>query len=125
MAKLPAQVVEQLDEVALQRVRPALAVLTVVLTEEAVQQRGVRDREVTLDALGRHPLVQDLGRAHVSTDGRFLIRSPELVVGRPQVVLELGTRRGAIGQCRPQRRRSKSIGLTNRASRTAGWRADS
>jgi hypothetical protein len=83
---------EQLDEVALQRVRPALAVLQVVLPEELVQQGGVDDVEVPGDPVRGHPPVQAFHRVGVGGDGLFLEGPPGPVVHGPEIALEFRQR---------------------------------
>jgi hypothetical protein len=82
---LPLQEVEQLDEVALQRVGAALAALEVVLPEVLVQQLGVGDGEVPVDPLAVQPLVQVPGRLLVVRrwSSNSAIVRPRLVSGTP------------------------------------------
>jgi hypothetical protein len=87
------QEVEQLDQVPLERVRAALPMFEVILTEVPVEQGDVRDGEVPGDPAGRHPAVQVPGRADVAADRLFFVRSAIPVVDGPEMVLELGERR--------------------------------
>lgn len=49
---LALQEIEKLDNVPLDRVRPALAMLQVVLAEEPVERRGIAGGEVPVDPVG-------------------------------------------------------------------------
>ena len=92
VALLALQIVEQLDQVPLQRVGAALAVLVVVLTEVLVEERGVRDGEVAVDSPGGQPLVQVPARDQLGLDRLLFVRPAIAVVDRPQVIRELGHR---------------------------------
>jgi hypothetical protein len=98
VALLALQVVEQLDQVPLLGVGPALPALQVVLTEVLVEQRGVRDGEVPADPVRSQPLVQVPAGGDVRVDRLLLIRAAISVVDRPQVALEFREGRPAIAE---------------------------
>jgi hypothetical protein len=86
------EVLEQPQQVPLERVRAALAVVVVVLPEIPVQQGRIQRGEIAVESAGAEPCVQIAGRVHVGVD-RCLLVMPFIAVRRgPQVVGEFGDR---------------------------------
>src|SRR5581483_12212978 len=95
---LRLEVVEQLEEVALQGVRAALAVPVEVVAEVPVEQVSVHHVEVAVDPAFGEPRVEVLGRADVCVDAGFLVRAVISVGDGPQVIRELGDRRLPVAE---------------------------
>jgi hypothetical protein len=97
VVELAPQVAEQVPQVPLLGVRPALAALGEVVAEEPVEHRGVAHREVPVDPLCGHPGIQRLPGEEVVLDGVLLVGAALAVVGGPQVVGERDGLRAHLG----------------------------
>jgi hypothetical protein len=119
VAALAFQKIEYLDEVALERVGTALAVLQVILAEIPVERAGVRDREISVDPVSCQPRVQVPGRVALDGDRFFLVRAVVPVVHCPEVALEFGERRLPVAQHRAPSRGLGRAGMLGAHASTA------